>query len=103
MKDGRGGTRLFHPSSFILPTNPFPESCPKMSNTYTPSIKLAQPALGDTGWSVPVNSNCATLDALAPVGGLAVTTHEQPSSSLKVDVAAGSYVKQDGTIGTIGA
>ena len=38
--------------------------------------------------------------ALAPVGGLAVTTHEQPSASLLVDVAPGSYVKQDGSIGS---
>src|SRR5437868_10579094 len=70
-----------------------------MSNTYTANAKLAQPSVGDTGWAVPVNGNCTTLDALAPIGGLAVTTHEQPSTSLNVDVAAGSYVKQDGTVG----
>src|SRR5207253_1757588 len=47
-----------------------------------------------------LNANSATLDALAPVGGLAVTTHEQPSGSLLVDIAAGSFLKQDGTVGT---
>jgi hypothetical protein len=71
-----------------------------MSNTYTPNAKLAMPATGDTGWAVPVNGNCALLDALSPVGGLAVTTTEVPSASLNVAVAAGTYIKQDGTIGT---
>jgi hypothetical protein len=70
-----------------------------MPNTYTANVKLAMPGSGDTGWNAPVNANCQAVDALAPVGGLAVTTHEQPSASLKVDVAAGSYQRQDGTIG----
>lgn len=71
-----------------------------MANTYTSNVKLAMPTIGDTGWSVPVNGNCTALDGVAAVGGLAVTTHEQPSSSLKVDVAAGAYVKNDRTVGT---
>jgi hypothetical protein len=71
-----------------------------MSTTYTPNVKLGQPALGDTGWSTPLNNNCTTLDGLAPVGGLAVTLHEVPSSTLNVAVAAGNYVQQDGTVGT---
>jgi hypothetical protein len=71
-----------------------------MSNTYTPNAKLAMPAIGDTGWAVPVNGNCALLDALSPVGGLAVTTREVPSASLDVAVASGTFIKQDGTIGT---
>ena len=70
-----------------------------MSNTYTSNVKLAMPAIGDTGWSVPVNGNCATLDGLAPIGGLAVTTTEIPSASLNVAVAAGSYITQSGAIG----
>jgi hypothetical protein len=71
-----------------------------MSNTYTPNAKLAMPAIGDTGWAVPVNANCALLDALSPVGGLVVTTTEVPSATLNVTVAAGTYIKQDGTLGT---
>jgi len=71
-----------------------------MSTTYTPNIKLGQPALGDTGWSTPLNTNCATLDGLAPVGALAVTLREVPSTSLNVAVAAGNYLKQNGTIAT---
>ena len=71
-----------------------------MSTTYTANIKLGQPALGDTGWSTPLNNNCATLDGLAPVGGLCVTVKEVPSASLNVAVGAGNYVQQDGTVGT---
>jgi hypothetical protein len=69
-----------------------------LSTTYTSNIKLGKPALGDTGWSTPLNSNCDTLDGLAPVGALAVTLTEVPSSSLNVKVAAGKYVQQDGTV-----
>lgn len=69
-----------------------------MANTYTPAVKLAMPAVGDTGWATPVNGNVAALDALQPIGGLAVTTHEQPSSSLEVDIAAGSFVDQSGAV-----
>lgn len=71
-----------------------------MSTTYTPNVKLGQPAIGDIGWSTPVNANCTTLDDLAPIGGLAVTLHELPSTSLAVTIAAGNYVQQDGTIAT---
>jgi hypothetical protein len=71
-----------------------------MSTTYTSNVKLGKPALGDTGWSTPLNANCDALDALGPVGGLAVTLAEVPSSSLNVKVAAGKYVQQDGTVGT---
>lgn len=69
-----------------------------MSNTYTPNTKLAMPALGDTGWSVPVNGNAAALDALAPVGQLAVTTTEVPSATLNVAVAPGWFVQPNGVV-----
>jgi hypothetical protein len=71
-----------------------------MANTYTPNIQLALPATGDRTWNVPVNGNAETLDALAPVGALAVITTEVPSATLNVHVAAGNYLRQDGTIGT---
>jgi hypothetical protein len=70
-----------------------------MSNTYTNNVQLAMPASGDRTWNVALNANCATLDALACIGSLAVTTTEVPSASLNVKVVAGSYLKQDGTIG----
>ena len=71
-----------------------------MSNTYTANAKLAMPAIGDTGWAVPINGNAALIDALSPVGGLCVTAKEQPSTTLNVAVAAGQFVQRDGTIGT---
>jgi hypothetical protein len=71
-----------------------------MSNTYTPNVQLAMPASGDRTWNVALNANCSTLDALAPVGSLAVTTTEAPSASLNVKVAPGTYLNPDGTIGT---
>jgi len=69
-----------------------------MSTTYTPNTKFAQAALGDTGWSTPMNANTTLLDGLAPIGSLAVTLTEVPSASLNVKVAAGNYVNQDGTV-----
>src|SRR5262249_12011785 len=71
-----------------------------MSNTYTTKAKLAKPGSGDRNWNTPLNSNADALDALSPVGWFAVTTHEQPSSSLLVDIAAGSFVDQSGTVQT---
>jgi hypothetical protein len=56
------------------------------------------PAVGDTGWAIPVNGNCATLDSLAAVGGLAVTATEVPSATLNVHVAAGAYTIQNGSV-----
>src|SRR5512146_786465 len=71
-----------------------------MATTYTTNTKLQKPASGDTSWDVPINANADALDALASIGGLAVTLVETPSASLNVKVAAGSYRQQDGTIGT---
>jgi len=58
------------------------------------------PASGDRTWNVALNANCSALDALAPVGALAVTTTEVPSATLNVRVAPGAYLNQDGTIGS---
>jgi hypothetical protein len=69
-----------------------------MANTYTPNLQLAMPASGDRTWNVPVNGNALALDELTPIGSLAVTTAEVPSATLDVRVAAGSYLRQDGSI-----
>src|SRR4051812_46685245 len=71
-----------------------------MSITYTTKAKLANPATNDPSWDASWRANFNLLDALGPVGGLAVTLHETPSTTLTVDVAAGVYIKQDGTAGT---
>jgi hypothetical protein len=71
-----------------------------VTTTYTANIKLGKPAHADTGWDVPVNANADQLDAIAAIGGLAVTPAEVPSASLDVTITAGVYVKQDGTLAT---
>jgi hypothetical protein len=71
-----------------------------LANTYTPNLQLAMPAVGDTGWALPINANAATLDGVACIGSLAVTTTEVPSATLNVRVASGSYCRQDGTVAT---
>jgi hypothetical protein len=74
-----------------------------VANTYTPNAKLAMPAPGDRIWNVPVNGNAQIVDAANAVGDLAVTTHEQPSASLLVDVAGGLYLNQTNVVSTYAA
>jgi len=72
-----------------------------MSNVYTPNVAMSQPSVGDTGWGPTLNGNATLLDALAPIGGLAVTTKEHPTSTtLNVAVAAGTFVDQSGAVQT---
>jgi len=70
-----------------------------MAETRTTNLKLAKPALNDRDWHAPLNANVDALDAVPALGALAVTPREIPSASLFVSVAAGSYVKADGTVG----
>lgn len=69
-----------------------------MSTTYTSRAQLGYPAVGDSGWGATYNTIVATLDGFNALGALAVTLAEVPSASLNVAVAAGSFVKSDGTI-----
>lgn len=71
-----------------------------MADTYTNSVQLAMPAFNQSGWNVEVNANCILLDALNPVGDFACTLTEVPSATLNVKVAAGQFVKADGTVVT---
>lgn len=70
-----------------------------MATTYSPNTKLGKPAVADRNWNLALNANVDALDALAPVGGLCVSTLEVPSSSLNVRVAAGRFRKSDGALG----
>ncbi len=70
-----------------------------MSTIYTHNAKLAKPAVADRNWNLPLNANADALDALAPIGGLCVTTAESPSASLIVQAASGRFQKADGTVG----
>lgn len=68
-----------------------------MSTSYTTQLRLRKPGAGDRTWNTPVNENADLLDALAPVGGLAVALTEVPSTTLNVRVAAGYFRATDGS------
>jgi hypothetical protein len=68
-----------------------------MANTYTTRAGLAKPATNDTSWGTTLNGDFDALDALQPVGALAVSLTEVPSASLNVAVAGGTFMKSDGT------
>ncbi|MGC8638722.1 MAG: hypothetical protein ACP5XB_02455 [Isosphaeraceae bacterium] len=71
-----------------------------MATTYSTNLKLGKPAVADRNWNVALNANADQLDALAPLGGLCVSTLEVPSASLNVQVAPGCFQKSDGTMGS---
>ena len=67
-----------------------------MASTYTTKFGRAKPADGDTGWGTTLRGDLDQLDALAPVGALAVRPAEIPSASLNVSVAAGTFIDSTG-------
>jgi hypothetical protein len=69
-----------------------------MADTYTPNLAMVLQANGDTGWGAVLNSNYSLIDAVAPVGQLAVSIADRPTSaSLNVRVGAGYYKLQSGS------
>ena len=70
-----------------------------MAITRTASLKLQKPAVADRNWGPALNGNADALDGLAPLSALAVTTAESPSATRGLAVAAGPYLKPDGTTG----
>src|ERR1043166_2463506 len=70
-----------------------------MSEHFTSNLQLAYPDPHTANWNTDVQNNYGLIDASA-LGGLAVGLHEIPSTSLNVKVAAGGYIKADGTTGT---
>ena len=70
-----------------------------MPTTRLPNTGLQYPGLNEAYASM-MDENFTILDGLTALGGLAVTIHEDPSTTLNVAVAAGNYRKADGTIGT---
>lgn len=65
---------------------------------YTANVGLGWWQFGDANWHLPYQGSMQLLDALAPVGGLAVSLAETPSSSLDVRVAAGPYIQASGAV-----
>jgi hypothetical protein len=61
-----------------------------MATTFLPATGLGYPALGDT-YPAVIQADLTLLDGMSPLGGLFVSLHEQPSTSLNVKVAAGAF------------
>jgi hypothetical protein len=64
----------------------------------TPRIGLSRPALDARDWHLPLDANCDVIDAIAPVGDLAVLPAESPSASLNIKVAEGWYADAGGAL-----
>lgn len=62
-----------------------------MATSYTAKAKLPQPAANDRSWHTPLLALIALLDSLKPIGALAVTLHETPSTTLTVAISAGQF------------
>lgn len=71
-----------------------------MPDTFTTRTTLRKPANNASGWDTLVNADLDAIDALEAVGALAVANTAIPSASLNVKVAAGTYRKADGGVGT---
>jgi hypothetical protein len=65
---------------------------------YTSNLKLAKPTPVDPSRVLQAwNGNADAMDQMAPLAGLAVTSSELPSTSLNVSVAAGQFLRSDGS------
>ncbi|WP_422932026.1 hypothetical protein [Singulisphaera sp. PoT] len=73
-----------------------------MTTSYTPRLGLGKPSNNQRGWDDDLNEDWDIVDGSA-LGSLAVVAVEVPSSSLNVKVSAGTFRKQDGTVGSIAA
>lgn len=71
-----------------------------MATTYTANAAFPKPAVADLSWGTTLNTALDGIDAQAAIGPLATTLHEIPSTTLNIKVAAGTFVKSDGTLVT---
>jgi hypothetical protein len=71
-----------------------------MPDSLSPALGLPLPIFGQANWSTELLAWAAMLDAQSMLGPLGVYAKEFPSTTLNVVVAAGSYLKADGTAGT---
>lgn len=71
-----------------------------MATTFSANLRLEKPSNSDRGWDVPLNATIDQLDAFTPIGALAVTETETPSTTLNVRVTAGTYQQSNGQIAT---
>jgi hypothetical protein len=74
-----------------------------MASSFTTNLNLNKPADNDSGWSTSLRADLDAIDALAPVGGLAVAIAETSggvSASLNVRVSAGKFRSASGALVT---
>lgn len=69
--------------------------------TLTTNLKLVQPYATQRNWDLLLNALIAALDGLGALGPLAVTAHDVDlttfaATTLKIDVAAGTYIDNNG-------
>lgn len=75
-----------------------------MSTSWTTNVGLGVPAFDDRNYHTPINAGLSLLDSLGAIGPLSVRATDPgasvllPSTTLKINVAAGSYKKADGTV-----
>lgn len=72
-----------------------------MATTYSGNLRLGKPAVADRNWNTAIEADLDALDVLSPIATGNVTIAEVPSASLNVRIAGGSYLKADGTVGTL--
>jgi hypothetical protein len=69
-----------------------------MPTSYTANASIPEPDFRQRNWHVPILAMIGLLDAEEAIGSLSVTTSENPSTTLHVDVAAGSFVSRSGAV-----
>jgi hypothetical protein len=69
-----------------------------MASTPTANLRLSKPATADRLWDINLNGNADALDALTPLGGLFARAAESPSTTLNVNVTAGSFAQAAGSV-----
>jgi hypothetical protein len=71
-----------------------------MSTSYSTNARFQTPAPADLNWNTAINANMAFLDGVQAIGGLCCVPTETPSTTLDVQISAGSYHKATGAVGT---
>lgn len=72
-----------------------------MPLTQTTNVGLLKPSNNYPDWDTPILADLDRLDALAAIGGLGIRPAALPSDSLDIRVGAGSYLRLDGSVGTL--
>lgn len=71
-----------------------------MATQFTARLRLPYWQKGDRDWHVQYAQACAILEELEALASLAVRPTEDPSTTLNVAVAPGTFIKSDGTLVT---